>query len=306
MMPGAHSTLFAETTEAIREALTASGAIPTASGVSVSSNGGSLTVTYTGQDGTKTVAFDLSVPEEFALFAELHYALTLPSVLSHPELLPLVQDSIPDLYSVSFSSLTGLIEKYGRESPQFIAAVKLVDASLPQVVDRFAALYPESLAAEIVLLGSHPTMLASTDMREVIAQLQRALPTQEGVAEYLPYVYLPQSNTHLSRICEVLNLQLSSTGFSAYCPQVAPTFTQFAETNDYDIDLQTINGNVLVNYTKPDQRTIEDWQIFLWVSIILFVLLITIVYSTMYMDIRKDSILYGNFNPNWEDRKKAR
>jgi len=49
---------------------------------------------------------------------------------------------------------------------------------------------------------------------------------------------------------------------------------------------------------------VQRYQIVLWMSVIMAFALFWIVYATISMSFKKDTLLYGTFNPNWEDRKR--
>lgn len=61
--------------------------------------------------------FDVAIPAEATLFAELqHMMLVSMELKSAPAVKALLADDIPDAFALSVSSLTALVEEYGRDS----------------------------------------------------------------------------------------------------------------------------------------------------------------------------------------------
>ena len=65
----------------------------------------------------------------------------------------------------------------------------------------------------------------------------------------------------------------------------------------------TISG-LYANGSFPSNADIQRYQIALWISVLLVVIVLSAVYSLAFMDFKKDTILYSSFNPNWEERKR--
>ncbi len=57
------------------------------------------------------------------------------------------------------------------------------------------------------------------------------------------------------------------------------------------------------NSTVVTMNDIGRYQIALWTTVLLIVTVIATVYSLMYMDLKRDTLLYSKFNPNWAGRK---
>lgn len=125
---------------------------------------------------TETAKFDLRQKVDAAFFAELQYALDLPSKLkSISGLQSLLNDEHQDLIVFSFSSFTGLLEAYGRESEQYRGALVLLNQLFPLLSSEYAGLFADHQSAAmqtLVLLGSHTTVLEKQDPRQVEAILK--------------------------------------------------------------------------------------------------------------------------------------
>jgi hypothetical protein len=254
-------------------------------------------------NGQETATFDLQSPADYTFLAEVQYIYSLPRRLESMTLL----DNSPDLYTLTVASVTGLVEKYGRDSQEVRAALNLLDAALPKIVNRFSALYetsavPSAMISEIVLLGSHPSSLQTADTREILEAIDHVMPTQEGIKEFFPSLYL--ENSQAIRLCEsgseALSLAVKPFGYSVYCPWEAvakKSLASFQPMSLFALAANTSNSTVTSN-------DVQRYQIVLWMSIIMSFALFWIILTTASMSFKKDTLLYGTFNPNWEDRKR--
>jgi len=263
--------------------------------------------------GHDVANFDLQSPVDYKLMAELQYAYQLPDRLtaaSHPQLFA---DYAPDLYFLTFTSLTGLVEKYGRDSQEVRGASHLFDAALPAIMGKFMSLYAnhsERVVGEVVLLGSHPSSLQTADTRDLLEHINRIMPKQGGVKEFFPSLYL--EDTQAARMCqsesEVLTLAVQPYGFSVYCPwlSLAPRPTASLLSLDsphlHPYVLMAV-GNTTTNSTVTS-ADIQSYQIILWMSLIMAFAVYWAAYAIGFMSFKKDTLLYSTFNPGWEDRKR--
>jgi len=199
-----------------------------------------------------------------------------------------------------------LVEKYGRDSQEVRAALNLLDAALPKIVNRFVSLYETSsvpIISQIVLLGSHPSSLQTADTREVLEAIDHVMPTQEGIKEFFPSLYL--ENAQAIRICESesegLNIAVKPFGFTVHCPWMESAKKSLSSYNTMSLFAMNAPNN---NTNATTAGDVQRYQIVLWMSVIMGFALFWIVYTTASMSFKKDTLLYGTFNPNWEDRKR--
>jgi len=290
-MKAAGAKPLALTTEQVQRALKErSGVFGQLEGFSIvlSADGNTVVV----QKGSTRAEYDLRRKEDSALFAELAFAVDLPAKLSESQWAPLIRDSVPDSYALIFSSLTGLVERYGRESVQFIMGARLLDAALPLAMDHLSALYPERAAAELLLLGSHDTAVDSLDKRQVREALRSLLPQAAADASLFPHVYANLPSEQLSRVCDTLSVELGKLGYSTFCPTGVPAASSFVSLDEKsDARLRTL---ALSGDDNPTQAEIERYQVAMWTAIGLALVLFAAIYSIAFMEIRKDSLLYGN------------
>jgi len=285
-------------------------------GVDIKYREGFVSLHYTAKDKTQQyVRYDLTLPEDVRLFSELHSSYTLIKALDSPDVKKLVQDDFPDFYSISFSSIRSLTEKYGRHSAQVIGALYLLDKTIPLVVDHFSMLYPNRLLSEVVLLGSHQTTLSENnpDKRPLISIFNRLLPSQDFFNSGLfPSFYIDGADEKQSieNYCKILDLQLKEeeTGFHLFClpthnvknlekriPRLLVEESNYTGTSGY--------YNSASDVTYAD---VNKYQIVLWISLLMIFTTVFTVYSLAYMSFKKDTLIYSTFNPKWENREAKR
>jgi len=283
-------------------------------GVEAKYREGFVSLHYPAKDGnTHYVRYDLTLPEDMMLFAELQSAFSLIKVLNSQDSASLVQDNYPDFFSVSLSSVTSLTEKYGRHSAQVIGAFYLLDKSIPLILDGFSKLYPNRLLSEIVLLGSHPSTLSSNnpDKRPLLSILERLLPSQNFFEKGLfPSLYIQASDEKQSGedFCEILNLQLKEeqTGFQMFCLPSRPTLNTLERQQPPVFITQAASSMAYQQDTQVTYDDVAKYQIVLWISLLMLFTTIYVVYSLAFMSFKKDTIIYSTFNPKWENREAKR
>jgi len=72
-------------------------------------------------------------------------------------------------------------------------------------VNKFSALYganavSSSFISQIVLFGSHPSSLQTADTREILAAIDHVMPTQEGIKEFFPSLYVDNAQAARSAV----------------------------------------------------------------------------------------------------------
>jgi hypothetical protein len=230
------------------------------------------------------IQFDLAVEEDFLLFAELEFALSLLDQLKSDALLKeLVNDNIPDLYFLSFSSLFELKARYGNTSPQVAAALVVIDEILNQIMDEFSALYNNQISSEIMFLGSKNAVRAlsvNEDLKDaVFPVVQKYVKSVESFNKFFPVIYLEKES---ATICDQVGKALPNY-VEIYCPE--KTYYPYID----GVIRQTDNNSNTTNTTSDRAST---FQIVLWMSIILVLFTYGAVYSLYAMNVGADSLLY--------------
>lgn len=265
--------------------------------VSAAATDGKVTVSYPGgwNDRQEQVKFDLDFSEEAHLFMELQYVDAVLSLLgTNQELAALVKDDYPDLLSVTLTSITSLVDKYGRESVEVIGALHLVDALIPKFLDSVANLYNRRVVAEVLLMGSHSSFVSATDRRKLFQDLHVLLPHEGHLPQFFPLLYV--NSSQLSTVCEMLSLRLHELKYQVFCPSsITGTMT--------DARFLTQSEEQVL---KVDEADIALYHIVLWSSLGGAFTVLAVVYSMMYMSFKKDPMLYTSLPPEKSEAKKNR
>eukprot|EP01006_Ploeotia_vitrea_P038045 TRINITY_DN66198_c9_g2_i3.p1 TRINITY_DN66198_c9_g2~~TRINITY_DN66198_c9_g2_i3.p1 ORF type:complete len:551 (-),score=295.41 TRINITY_DN66198_c9_g2_i3:71-1723(-) len=252
------------------------------------------------------VTLDATQDEVFRLFAEVEYALSLPSMLRH-DMAAMVSDDVPDLFSVSFSTLSGIAARFGRDSQEFLAAARLIDAALPLVIKEFEKLYPRRLVAQLVVLGeAAPAVAPQTQVPQgLLTTVDQVLPHNQ-LRQSFPFVFVDAATRAdtkvLAGLCRKLATLIvadhSTTGIEVYCPRVH--FEQSALSDEVPISSFIELGAT----TAVQPADVQRYQIVLWLSILLGFVVLAAAYALAFMETDKDTLLYSKFNPNSDDRKR--
>jgi len=102
----------------------------------------------------------------------------------------------------------------------------------------------------------------------------------------------------------VLLLEMEARGFDAYCPSV-PSLSLSPQTMSFlTMSAEILDAQAAVS-NSTQVVTVQHFQIFLWTSILLVVVLLWALCAMCNMTIKKDPLIYSTFNPKWEDRKRT-
>jgi len=231
---------------------------------------------------------NLKSPEQALFLYELLY---LDHLISDMSSLSSVSDDVPDFIAFSFASFSNLLLAYEPNSKVVRKAAAILDLAIPSIMSRVNEVYNGRVVTELVLLSSSSVLPRdpSPALRE---QISRFLPGEEGYGTYFPSFYV--SNAYGNTICQLLSGDLRTYGYEAYCPD------SFIATKQFSTILTTgYNSN-----SSSSTTTVMHYQITLWISILLVLMVLFAVYSLAFMSFKKDTLLYSTFNPNWEERKR--
>eukprot|EP00462_Mataza_sp_D1_P025472 CAMPEP_0175131504 /NCGR_PEP_ID=MMETSP0087-20121206/6579_1 /TAXON_ID=136419 /ORGANISM="Unknown Unknown, Strain D1" /LENGTH=571 /DNA_ID=CAMNT_0016413801 /DNA_START=24 /DNA_END=1739 /DNA_ORIENTATION=+ len=270
---------------------------------------GLVTVSFQDQKGgTQKVVFDLHVDEDRKFFSELQGVHSIGMSIGSQDAEAFIQDNVPDLYSVTLTGYTALIEKYGRASTEAAAALHMLDNAVPMFVEHFSSHYPGRFFSQIVLMGSHSSTTA-VDKRALFAKCQELVPGN-NVASTFPSMFLAGENKN--HVCTSISMALSKEfAFQAFCPSVSLVTPSFnAQTHARFLQQRNLRAGApspakltatpTTTYTHDEVAT---YQIVLWLSILMTFALFFAVIALCCMDFKKDPLLYSTYNPKWENRK---
>jgi len=227
------------------------------------------------------VRFHLDDKVDAALLAELFYAKTLVKKLAtDTELQRRISDDTPDSVTLSFRSLNSVGEKYGYDSKQYIAALKLFDSAIPVITAKLGELSPSAHVGELVLMGS-PVLLDKKAISEQINHLSLASDTG-----FLPTIFLEKS-IDSSHACQVLrmNLDVESSGLRTFCPN------SYVESGSVVYTLDASNSGATNDVVTIEQ--LKRWQIVLWLCLGGFFTLLAGVIAFGCMEYERDTLLFS-------------
>jgi len=226
--------------------------------------------------------FDLKSQADFLFFAELEMIQSVVASLSSDAALSaLAADTTPDALTFVFASLKGIVAKYGASSSQATAASSLVSELISQMVESLNTLYNGKLASEVVVLApsAYEAMKVDSVSQAVYEAVEQDVESKEVFDAFFPAVYL-QVGTDVDDVCVAVTARLPA-GYTATCNDAL---------NEY-IFLLKASGND-TNSTSSSSEDAADFQIVLWTSILLFLILAGIMYAMFTLSDGDDTLLY--------------
>eukprot|EP00808_Paulinella_micropora_P032124 g6280.t1 len=267
--------------------------------VSAVVQGINVRVTFPGQQGESVSAtYSLSSPEDFKLFAELQFAYLLPEILRKDAgLLRLVEDDVPDFFAFSAAALSSVGLKSGVDSDRMAGAAHLLDAALPAILQRYLELYPDRMVAEVLLPASQPRALSTSS--KTLEAISNLVPQVNNLGSQFPQLNF-NSATKLGADCKTLSDSLKSLNYVAYCPESTNLIATTGANKSVHANVAPYPGN---NY-QPNMEQIALFQVAFWTSVGLIAILLAAVCCLCNMSYKKDTLIYGSFNPEWNSRKR--
>ncbi|XP_027048746.1 renin receptor-like [Pocillopora damicornis] len=241
--------------------------------------------------------FNMEKKEDFLLFAEVDAILQIIEKLSSDP--SLVQDGVPDVFTLGLSSVKGLRRRYGDQSLQAEGAIQFLKDLIPQIVKKFSDLYNGNVLVEVLSLqwlGDLHTRYP----REVHAVYQEVEPhllsqSRDLFHDQLPSVTLRHDLEEQAKqsLCESLHNKLLSvqSALKVYCNR-KPRIRRAVDSDPQyqagsDTDLGKVN---LATEYSEDYPII--FNISLWLLVVLVISLYVICLVMWYMDPGRDSIIY--------------
>jgi len=242
--------------------------------------------------GNVECLFDLKKKHDFLFFAEIEFAYAVLSELKS-NFLSLVNDDAPDMISFVFSSLKGIQTRYGKNSPQSMAAMAILDSVLVDLISQYNELYHNKVSSQVVFLGSSAfTSLHNVpSLREAVYATVRSSVTRDSFLAYFPSIYSTADN-----LCERVQHTLEDFAemrLEVVCPHDEPL-----QLRDIKF-VRASNASNNTNNTNDGYPESTAFHIVLWFSIILCLVLAATVYSLCYMDVGADTSLYRQPNPKF-------
>jgi hypothetical protein len=221
-----------------------------------------VTITVNGH----SARFDLSA--DLALVTELLTAADWTRALEHNEEVRVMsQNSAPAMWSLVFSSLTGVNQRYGAQSAQYRVALAAITQVVAAMRTQLTAVHgADRLAVQIVRV---PHISYST----VASQLSAVL-RGETKAVTLPAITL----TNAARVEQVCTRVRQAVGaeYEVHCPRVRAARAVQADT------------------TTNTQVSQGVFQILFWMGVILIIVAIYVCMQFAFMEIKQDPLVFRN------------
>jgi len=226
---------------------------------------------------TSQTNFDLSQKEDLEFIVEVEMALRLGFVHNNNYLAKLVNDPVPDFYSIAFSSLIPLQNKYFNNKndglDKYTAALLIVDALVDELITSLQKMYDDNLLVQILIV--HPSIFTNTF--NLANNQPGSIKSSVVDKRELDLTSSPTSSS-LSPSTSV-----SVTPSTSLSPSTSPTPSTSPSPSP---SLSPISSP---NFTADD---VANFQIILWMLIFLLFMTLLIVYSLCYMNAGTDSLLY--------------
>jgi len=228
-------------------------------------------------------SFDLSIQEDFVLFAELGFVYNLINTLqSDSDISALAKDDIPDFLSFSFSSLKGIQDKYGERSEKYVVSILLADNAMRQAIEKISQIYDGRVVSSVVYL--HTQVVAEDYVKNLLYENVRDF-LHTDFEKHYPSIFLRSASSAVAEVCSILEAVFEHEKIHCLSPSstITPKSTRLG---DYLFDVPT-------NVTTLNSPVAGFWIVF-WMAIIMFLFVLVGVYGLVAigMEASKDSLLY--------------
>eukprot|EP00029_Vermamoeba_vermiformis_P007504 TRINITY_DN326_c0_g1_i1.p1 TRINITY_DN326_c0_g1~~TRINITY_DN326_c0_g1_i1.p1 ORF type:complete len:452 (-),score=185.79 TRINITY_DN326_c0_g1_i1:84-1439(-) len=234
-------------------------------GVQWTVDGTHVTITVNGQ----SARFDLSA--DLALITELLTAAEWTRVLEHNEEVRVMsQNSAPAMWSLVFSSLTGVNQRYGAQSAQYRVALAAITQVVAALRTQLTAVHgADRLAVQIVRV---PHVSYSAVVSRLNSVLQRE--AKSDWTATLPAITLTKAE-RVEQVCTRVREVLGA---------------------EYDVHCPRVRAARAVQATTPDNTQVSQgvFQILFWMGVILMIIAIYVVMSFAFMEIKQDPLVFRN------------
>ncbi|KAL9965135.1 hypothetical protein ACROYT_G028891 [Oculina patagonica] len=248
--------------------------------------------------GKGNAIFNMEKKEDFLLFAEIDAILQILEKLNaNPSL---IQDGVPDMFTLSFSSVKGLRRRYGDKSLQAEGAIQLLKDVIPKIVRKFVDLYNGNVLVEVLSLewfGNLHTKYPQ-EMHVVYQEVQPHLLSQsmDMFHDQLPSVTLRKDleETVKQSLCESLQNKL----LSIQSPLRVSCVEKHRERRAVPVGAAPVKADSNVDLSKVNlaPEYSEDYpiifNIWLWLVVVLVLSIYVVCLVMWYMDPGRDSIIY--------------
>jgi len=162
-----------------------------------------------------SVPFDLNSEDDFRVFVEIFFIEAALKSFREEKIAQLMNDEHPDSFAFAFAGIRNIRKKYGADSPQFVAALYLLDQAVAKLTQEISALYKNKISSEVICL-SVPSAIPENE--ELLQRFDEILPNVGDLKSYLPDIYMGNelSATEEKTLVSFMNTFLKEFGMVAY------------------------------------------------------------------------------------------
>eukprot|EP00794_Sanderia_malayensis_P011241 gene11241-12421_t len=250
---------------------------------------------------TADVSFDLERKADWMFFGELAMThLVSKKIASKAEY---ITDGVPDVYMFGITGLKDLQKKYGTDSIQVRAAIKVLETFIPEVSDKFVKLYKGNiLAVELTLKKNEaPEIHDTKDTRIIYDHVKKHLGQQsfDQFHKKFPelHVFEEMEQKAKKSLCQQLSGLVSKFG-------VEMKFKCASDNEHHKLSRRSLlsvkvdsglgsNINLASLYHSSFPIIFNIW---FWLLVVLALVVYVICLVMWYMDPGRDSIIYRMTN----------
>lgn len=220
-----------------------------------------------------SATFDLD-SQDLSLFVELKQLRMVESELTrNSRIQTLALDQIPDFISFVSSSVSILREKYGDDSAQVRIASSLLDVAIDHFVGIINRIYEEESTSHIVFLGGSALSTFKRQVAQLLSELQLPAAALATVQKVLPYFYFQPTTVSFPETMKLYKHEV---------PVADKT-----ETN-------RPKRNVVTTGDDSNSDDLTYFQICLWLTITLAIVLFVIILAMFMLPNERDTLLYSS------------
>jgi len=240
----------------------------------------SSTSTLTISSSSIQASFNLNTQEVFLFVVELFMAFELNSQFDSKIFKQFAYDDAPDHFGITFSSLKSIINKYGSESTHYQLALDLIDRIIADLLQHAEKLYEDRLCSEVVVLGHNNEQdFLNTHILETLKDTSFFHLIDQSSLPQIYFTTAPQTP-----VLEELRAATKDSNLEVIHQYSRPIYHKRA----FDAALSSNHTNTTISGAQ-----LAQFQICLWVPIVVAIVLIIVVYSMFDMNSGKDSLLYA-------------
>lgn len=230
-----------------------------------------LDVSYdTGKLKAGNAEFSLKSPTEMAFIAEM---VMLMNVINNLPDNSLVEDSAPDMITLSFKSVAPLLMELADALETQETILKLLDSVITQLETMFQKVYRQQGVVGILIRAAPDAALVQEIRHAVWSVVEHHVTNKEAFKRVFPSVYLSTGN--IEEVCRLVQSAVETTA-QVFCGENRRTRVLQAAAAE-----------------KLTYDSVDLFQITLWTTILLCVSVLFSIIALFNMELGADTILFA-------------